>query len=48
MSRLPVLVSILGFAAILIAGAAIAAAQDASPTATPAALPPPLDAWDAA
>jgi steroid delta-isomerase-like uncharacterized protein len=48
MSRLPVLVSILGFAAILVAGEVLTAAQAASPAATPAALPPPLDAWDAA
>lgn len=47
MRRLSVLVSVLGLA-IVVAGAALAVAQDASPAATPAVLPPPLDAWDAA
>jgi steroid delta-isomerase-like uncharacterized protein len=48
MRRLSAFVSVFVFAIVLVAGAALARAQDASPAATPASLPPPLDAWDAA
>ena len=51
MVRLSSLVSVLAVAAVLVAGTVLAAAQEATPTASPVALPPPLDeiaaAWNA-
>jgi steroid delta-isomerase-like uncharacterized protein len=48
MARLSVLGSVLLLTAVLVTGMSLAAAQDAAPATTPMALPPPLDAWDAA
>ena len=45
MRRVVACLSVLVLSAVLIAGASIVVAQEASPAASPAALPPPLAEW---
>ena len=45
MRRVVAIVSVLALATVLVASTAIVAAQQASPAASPAALPPPLAEW---
>jgi steroid delta-isomerase-like uncharacterized protein len=48
MRRIVAFVSVLVLAAVLFAGTGISAAQEASPAASPATLPPPFAEWAAA
>jgi len=48
MRRVVAVVSVLALATMLVAGTSSVAAQEASPAASPAALPPPLGEWAAA
>jgi hypothetical protein len=45
MRRVVAYLSVLVLAAVLFAGTGISAAQEASPAASPATLPPPLAEW---